>query len=32
MWRDYEPVRIDESAASAWVKMLVVDFVYIRSG
>jgi hypothetical protein len=32
MWRDYEPARIAESAASASVKMLVVDFVYVSSG
>ena len=31
VWKDYEPTRIAESAASALVPMLGADFVYVRS-
>ena len=31
VWKDYEPTRIAESAASALAPMLGADFVYIRS-
>ena len=31
VWKDYEPTRIAESAASALAPMLGADFVYIKS-